>query len=148
MSTIAHLDALARELSAFINLLEQEAAALATNQADALAPLIAQRETTNRRLADLWQALTRELALPATTTLAALREHCDVLAPEAWRQVEDRARHAERLNRLNSLLIDEQLRRTQAAVQVLRSAAGSRTLYGADGRMSDSLNPKRSIDTA
>jgi flagellar biosynthesis/type III secretory pathway chaperone len=148
MSLTARLDALAQELGAFISLLEQEAAALAGNQADALTPLIGQREIANRRLAGLWQGLTGELGVPVTTGLAGLREHCIGVAPEGWRQVEEMARHAERLNRLNSRLIDEQLRRTQAAVQVLRSAAGSRMLYGADGRMSDLLDTNRSIDTA
>lgn len=148
MNPTAHLDALARELTAFINLLEQEAAVLAANQADALTPLVAQREATNRRLAGLWQALTGALGLPDTAGLSVLRERCAGLAPEGWRQVEEMARHAERMNRLNSRLIDEQLRRTQAAAQVLRNAAGSRALYGADGRMSESLNPNRSIDSA
>jgi flagellar biosynthesis/type III secretory pathway chaperone len=148
MSLTDCLDALAQELGAFISLLEQEAAALAANQADALTPLIEQRETVNRRLAGLWQALTGAAGLPGSSGLAVLREHCIGLVPEGWRQVEELARHAERLNRLNSRLIDEQLRRTQAAVQVLRSAAGSRMLYGADGRMSDLLNPNRSIDIA
>jgi flagellar biosynthesis/type III secretory pathway chaperone len=148
MSVTSHLDALARELAAFASLLEQEAAALAANQADALTPLINDREAANRRLAGLWQGLTDSLGLPVTAGLAALREQCLGQAPEAWRQVEEMAHHAERMNRLNSRLIDEQLRRTQAAVQVLRSAAGSRMLYGADGRMSEFLNPNRSIDSA
>ncbi len=148
MNPTTHLDALARELAAFISLLEQEAAALAANQADALTPLIAQREAANRRIASLWQALTSGLGQSATSSLAALREQCLSLAPESWRQVEEMARHAERMNRLNSRLIDEQLRRTQAAVQVLSNAAGSRTLYGADGRVSEFLNPNRSIDSA
>ncbi len=148
MNPAAHLDALARELTAFISLLEQEAAALAANQADALTPLISQREAANRRIASLWQALTSGLGQSATSSLAELREQCLRLAPESWRQVEGMARHADRMNSLNSRLIDEQLRRTQAAVQVLGNAAGSRTLYGADGRMSEFLNPNRSIDSA
>lgn len=148
MNATAHLDTLARELTAFISLLEQEAAVLAANQADALTPLIGQREAANRRIANLWQALAVGLGLPATAGLPELREPCLGLAPESWRRMEEMARHAERMNRLNSRLIDEQLRRTQAAVQVLHSAAGSRTLYGADGRMSESLNSNRSIDTA
>jgi flagellar biosynthesis/type III secretory pathway chaperone len=44
-------------------------------------------------------------------------------------------------------LIEEQMRRTQAAMQVLQSAS-SRGLYGADGRMNDLLNTTRSIDSA
>ncbi|MDO9227316.1 MAG: flagellar protein FlgN [Pseudomonadota bacterium] len=148
MNPAAHLEALARELEVFIDLLEREASALGANQADALAPLTMQRESTNRRLADLWRDLTRALGLPATTRLDALRESSLGVAPDAWRQVEELARHADRMNRLNSRLIDEQLRRTQVAVQVLRNAAGGRALYGADGRVSDLFNPNRSIDSA
>ena len=148
MNPSDHLDALARELGAFISLLEQEAAALAANQADALSPLVAQREAANLRLAELWQGLTNSLGLPATTGLATLRTHFLGEMPESWREVEEMARHADRMNRLNSRLIDEQLHRTQIAVQVLRDAAGNRTLYGADGRVSEFLNPNRSIDTA
>lgn len=148
MNCAPHLDALARELGAFVELLEQEAATLAANQADALPPLIEQREAANRRLAALWRDLTHSLGLPPMTQLVDLRGPCLDQAPDAWRQVEELARHAERMNRLNGRLIEEQLRRTQAAVQVLSDAAGSRTLYGADGRVSEFIHSNRSIDTA
>ncbi len=148
MNPTSQLDALARELTAFIDLLEREAAVLAANQADALAPMTAQRDSTNRRIASLWLNLTASLGMPGSSPFAALGERCLALAPDAWRQVEELARHAERMNRLNSRLIDEQLRRTQVAVQVLRNAAGGRTLYDADGRVSDLYQPNRSIDTA
>jgi flagellar biosynthesis/type III secretory pathway chaperone len=148
MNPTPHIDALARELEAFIDLLEREASALAANQADALSPLTTQRDSTNRRLTALWLNLTGSLGLPGDSSLATLSEHCFALAPDAWRKLDELARHAERMNRLNSRLIDEQLRRTQVAVQVLRNAAGGRALYGADGRASDLFNPNRSIDTA
>jgi hypothetical protein len=148
MNLVSHLDTLADELVTFSALLEEEATILAANQADALAPLIARRDTANRRIAGRWQGLTGSLGLPATTGLDALRQHCQDAAPEAWRRMETLAHQAERLNRINSRIIDEQLRHTQAAMQVLRNAAGSRAPYGADGRVSDFLNPNRSIDTA
>ena len=144
-SNAPHLADLASELDRFSTLLEQEAAALGSGTADALAPLIAQREAMNRRLASLWQALLDSVGLPAGAALATVRERC---GGEAWHQVEQQLQRTERMNRLNSRLIDEQLRRTQAAVQVLQSAAGNRTLYGADGRMSDFSNLNRTIDTA
>lgn len=148
MTPAQAMDALARELAAFVDLLESEAAALAGNQADALEPLTARREQTNRRLAESWRNLTAGLGEPATATLESLRPRGLAAAPEAWRQVEELARQAERMNRLNSRLIDEQLRRTQTAVQVLRDAAGGRALYGADGQVSNLFNSNRSIDTA
>jgi flagellar biosynthesis/type III secretory pathway chaperone len=148
MKLTAHLDALADELDAFHRLLEEESAVLAANQADALNPLIARREVANRRIAELWQGLAGSLGLTAGAGLDVLRQQCMSAAPEAWRRMEELAHQVERMNRLNSRIIDEQLRHTQAAVQVLRNAAGSRTLYGSDGRVSEFLNPHRSIDTA
>lgn len=148
MNPAPQLDALARELTTFIDLLEQESAALAANQADALGPLTTQRDGMNRRIASLWLNLTGSLGLPGSSPFSTLGERCLALAPDAWRQVEELARHAERMNRLNSRLIDEQLRRTQVAVQVLRNAAGGRTLYDADGRVSDLFQSNRSIDSA
>ena len=148
MNPSAQLDALVRELGAFIGLLEQEAEVLAANRTDALSPLIAQRDGMNQRLASLWKSLTQSLGMPATANLTTLRECCQRSAAESWRQVEEMTRHAEKMNRLNSRLIDEQLSRTQLAIQILRNAAGSRTLYGANGRVSELHNPNRSIDSA
>lgn len=148
MNTPPHLQALAQALVSFIQLLEREAAVLAANQADDLPPLIEQREVANRQLASHWQALAKELHLSSDAPLAALRARCRELDPEAWGHVEESIRHAERMNRQNSRLIDELLRRTQAAVQVLRNAAGGRTLYGADGQVSDLYPTNRSIDSA
>ena len=148
MSPMTRLDALACELGAFIDLLEQESAALAGNQADNLAPLIQQRECANLRLTRLWQALALDMGLATNASLTALRERCQPMAPEHWQRIEEKTRHADWMNRLNSRLIDEQLVRTQLAIQVLRNAAGGRTLYGADGRVSESLNHNRSIDSA
>jgi flagellar biosynthesis/type III secretory pathway chaperone len=54
---------------------------------------------------------------------------------------------AARLNRINGRLIEEQMRSTQAAMQVLQSAS-IRSLYGSDGRLSNVLDNYRSIDSA
>ncbi len=134
------------DLDRFVALLEEEADVLSTSQADALVPLVFQREEINRRLATLWQQLSTSLALPADAGFNTVRERCAGLP--LWQETEAQVHRAEQLNRLNSKLIDEQLRRTQAAAQVLRAAAGGRTLYGSDGRMSDNLFQNRSIDTA
>ena len=71
-SNAPHLADLASELDRFSTLLEQEAAALGSGKADALAPLIAQREVMNRRLASLWQALLDSVGLPAGAALATV----------------------------------------------------------------------------
>ena len=97
MSPTTQLDALAHELGAFIDLLEQESGALAANQADNLAPLILQRESANLRLSRLWQALALDMGQAAGTSMEALRERCQALAPEHWQRVEEKLRHAQRM---------------------------------------------------
>lgn len=140
------LTGLKLELAGFLGLLEEEAAALASGRADDLDALTQRRDAANRSLAARWRALATHLNLAADANLDAVRERCAAL-PE-WAETEALAQQSARLNRLNSKLIDEQLRRTQAAVQVLRNAAGNRTLYGADGRMSDFSDLHRNIGSA
>lgn len=139
---------LARELGDFIALLEEEAGILDSGQADALSPLTQRRELANRSIAGLWRELAVAARLPADTPLTHLRERVAGTAPQAWTRVEELAQRVARMNRQNSLLIDEQLRRAQTAAQVLRGAAKSRVLYGADGLVSDLPSTQRSIDTA
>jgi hypothetical protein len=148
MTHSPEIEHLTRELGDFILLMEQETAVLGTGQADALAPLTIRRETANQRIAGAWRDLALAVGLDAGVHFSAMREYFSRRAPHEWSLVEELARQAEQMNRLNSRLIDEQLRRTQAAVQVLRGAANSRMLYGSDGLMSEFLNPNRNIDTA
>lgn len=133
-------------LAGFLGLLEEEAAALASGRADDLDALTVRRDAANKTLAAGWRALATHLGLPPDASLDAVRERCAAW-PE-WSETEALAKQAAQVNRLNSRLIDEQLRRTQAAVQVLRNASGNRTLYGADGRMSDFSDLHRNIGSA
>jgi flagellar biosynthesis/type III secretory pathway chaperone len=140
------LAGLRKALAGFLGLLEEEAAALAGGRADDLDALTARRDAANKSLAAHWRSLAANMGLPPDASLDDMRERCASL-PD-WAQTEDLARQAAQRNRLNSKLIDEQLRRTQAAVQVLRNAAGNRMLYGADGRMSDFPDLHRNIGSA
>lgn len=143
------LKSLNQELEAFLALLEEEAFALGNGHAERLAELTQQRGNTSRRLAELWRSLAGQLGLPADAGLPALRlRACADGKPDAdWQLLERLTHEAARLNRVNGRLIEEQMRRTQAAMQVLQSAS-SRNLYGADGHLSDLFNIKRSIDSA
>jgi flagellar biosynthesis/type III secretory pathway chaperone len=76
-----------------------------------------------------------------------MRAFADAIPSADWQLLEKLTADAARLNRVNGRLIEEQMRRTQAAMQVLQSAS-TRSLYGADGRFSDGLNLNRSIDSA
>ncbi|MBP8902928.1 MAG: flagellar protein FlgN [Thiobacillaceae bacterium] len=145
-----NLAGLTRELEAFLALLEEEAIALAAGNSDRLSELVSQRQGASLRLAGHWKDLAGLLQLPPQAGFAALRDKAMAGAAPSppWRLLESLTREAARLNQVNGRLIEEQMRRNQAAMRVLQSAVASRGLYGADGRVSDLPNLKRSIDSA
>jgi len=143
------LKTLNQELEAFLALLEEEAIALASGNSDRLGELTHTRHGASQRLAEQWQRLATALGLSGHAGLPALRlrAFADATPSADWMLLEKLTYEAARLNRVNGRLIEEQMRRTQAAMQVLQSAS-TRSLYGADGRLSDVLNVNRSIDSA
>lgn len=124
--------------------------ALAAGNADLLAGLTVQRRNLSLRIGDLWKRLAGQLGTPAQAGFAVLRDKALAGKPAspAWQSLEKLVHEAARLNQVNGRLIEEQMRRNQTALQVLRNAASSRSLYGADGRVSDFPNVNRTIDTA
>jgi flagellar biosynthesis/type III secretory pathway chaperone len=138
-----------RQLEQFLELLEEEAVALSSGDGTRLEDLTRQRHAVSRQLAEAWQALAAGLGLDASAGLPALRLRAfnGGSANAEWQRLERLTHEAGRMNRINGRLIEEQMRRTQSALQVLQSAS-SRTLYGADGRLNDLLNTSRSIDSA
>jgi len=145
----AHLTALNQQLDSFLALLENESLALANGNSEQLETLTQQRLSVSLQLAEDWRRLTEQLGLPANSSLPALRLRAfsDSTPTANWHRLEKLTHAAAQLNRVNGRLIEEQMRRTQAAMQVLQSAS-SRGLYGADGRMNDLLDTTRSIDSA
>jgi flagellar biosynthesis/type III secretory pathway chaperone len=133
----ANLTVLNQQLESFLALLEEEALALASGNSEQLETLTQQRLNVSLQLAEDWRRL------PALR----LRAFSDSAPTANWHRLEKLTHAAAQLNRVNGRLIEEQMRRTQAAMQVLQSAS-SRGLYGADGRMNDLLNTTRSIDSA
>jgi flagella synthesis protein FlgN len=144
------LAALIRELESFLALLEEEAMVLAAGNPDRLSELVSQRQHTSLRIAQLWKDLAGLLGLAPAAGFPALRDKALAGAPpsRSWQLLEKLTHEASRLNHLNGRLIDEHMRRNQAAMQVLQNAAANRGLYGSDGRVSDFPNLNRSIDTA
>jgi len=144
-----YLNPLNQQLENFLALLEEEAIALASGNSELLGELTQQRQIISQQLAEAWRQLAEQLGLAADTGLPAmrLRAFSGAAPSHPWQRLEKLTHEASRLNRVNGRLIEEQMRRTQAAMQVLQSAS-SRGLYGADGRMNDLLNTKRSIDSA
>lgn len=141
---------LLNEMSAFLSLLEEESVALASGDSDRLSSLISERQTLGLGISDLWKGLAGQLGLSPQAGFAALRDKALATFPAspAWHELENLAREASRLNQVNGRLIEEQLRRNQAAMQVLQTASANRGLYGSDGRVTDFLNVNRRIDTA
>lgn len=150
------LAALTRDMKAFLALLEEESLALASADSDRLTRLVAERQNLSLDIVEHWKRLAALLGMPAQAGFAALRDKALATpagapanaARATWRELEGLSREAARLNQVNSRLIDEQMRRNQAAMQILQSAAANRGIYGADGRVSDFFNVQRTIDTA
>lgn len=141
---------LTQALGDFIALLEDEALALAAQDSPGLEALLPRRNEAHRQLATLWLALAKQAGTEQPKGLTDLRER---LFPHgrpstAWQRLEELAHASDRLNRVNGRLLEEQMRRTQAAMQVLQNSIASRGLYGADGRVTDFLNVNRKIDSA
>lgn len=144
-----NLKSLNRELEAFLALLEEEAIALASGNSERLGELTLMRQNGSQNLTEHWRKLAEQFGLPADAGMPALRLRAfvDGYPTAEWRRLEKLTQEAARLNLVNSRLIEEQMRRTHAAMQVLQSAS-TRSLYGADGRLSDTLTNNRSIDSA
>ncbi|MBI5330011.1 MAG: flagellar export chaperone FlgN [Betaproteobacteria bacterium] len=142
------LSALSQAMTIFVSIMREEAEALAAADSARLDTLLPRRGEAQARISQSWQNLTSRLNLPAHTAMAELRQHVfPGQAPESWSHLEKLAQEGSRLNQVNSQLIDEQMRRTQAALQVLHNAASRRGLYGSDGRIANVLNTSRNIDT-
>lgn len=146
--TIAGLN---QALLEFTALLEEEAVALAAPDPSALTPLLPRRDKSHRALANHWLKLAQLAGTPSAAGINAMREHFFAKTPPspAWQELERLAHSAERLNNINGRLIEEKMRRTQIAMQVLQSTLSQRSgVYGADGRVTDFMTSNRKIDSA
>lgn len=138
-------------LGDFIQFLEEEAVALAAKDAEALGNLLPRRNEIHRALAGKWLDIARHAGVETPKGLLDMRKRlfADTPPPPAWQKLEELAHVSDRLNHINGRLIDEQMRRTQAAMQVLQNSLSSRGgLYGADGKVSGFMDMNRRIDSA
>jgi len=144
------LSQLHQTLAEFIKFLEEEAMALASQNADALTSMIPRRDAIHRALAAQWLHLAKIAGTDAPQGLTELREHLFAKSSpsKAWQQLEELVHVTDRLNRINGRLIEEQMRRNQAAMQVLQRSLTNREVYGADGKVSGFPNMNRRIDSA
>jgi flagellar biosynthesis/type III secretory pathway chaperone len=151
MSAVEHaLGQLNQALADFIQLLEEEAVALAARDAERLGALLPRRNEIHQALAGRWMELARLAGTDEPEGLADMRKRLFADGPVSpgWRKLEELAQVSDRLNHINGRLIEEQMRRTQAAMQVLQNSLASRGVYGADGKVADFMNLNRRIDSA
>ncbi|MCU0840800.1 MAG: flagellar protein FlgN [Thiobacillaceae bacterium] len=146
------LDTLSERLSALHETLVRESEVLRSGNPDPLAELARHKDRltqeVGRALADLGALLELQRPVRRQHIQTALAARPDPRLSKAWRDILAVADEAERLNRLNGRLIEEQMRRNQSALDILQSAAQRRTLYGADGHAVELFTPNRSIDEA
>ena len=146
-STLSHLVAALTDFKAF---LEAEASALASQDAATLADLLPRRNEMHRTLAGRWLALAQRAGTTEPKGLADLRTRLFGNQPPSsqWAQLEALVHASDRLNQVNGRLIEEQMRRTEVALQILRNSMAGRGIYGSDGRITDIHNQNRRIDSA
>jgi flagellar biosynthesis/type III secretory pathway chaperone len=146
------LDALSALLRDLLDTITLEGEALQRGDAEALPALTAAKEQRARALASAWTGLTDLLHLSPPVTRQALEQalegYSEPSVAAAWSRIIGLIDETQRLNRLNGRLIEEQLMRTQIALDILQSAASQQALYGADGHSLELLSPQRSIDEA
>lgn len=146
-SALTRLRATLADFNAF---LEEEAAALAGQDTERLGEMLPRREALHRELASHWLALAQAAGAAQPKGLADLRQR--LFGPgqpsEPWLELEALVHASDRLNQVNGRLIEEQMRRTQVALQVLRNSLASHGIYGADGRVTDIQSLNRRIDSA
>lgn len=146
------LEAIAGVLDELRQNLTSEGDALQRGETEALAHLATLKAHHARELTSAWTAFTSVLGLAAPTTRAAIEQALQDVAEagviDTWSRIVGLVEETNRLNRLNGLLIDAQLRRTQQALDILQAAAMQQALYGADGLSVKLLGHQRSIDEA
>lgn len=145
------LQALVGHLAALRATLAAEGEALQRGDADALPACVDRKEAQAKALAAAWRDLTARLGLTESTSRAAVEQAIACADPSlssTWSGIVGLVDEIGRLNRLNAQLIQEQLRRTQTALEILQTAAGQAAVYGADGRSIELFGSNRSIDEA
>jgi flagellar biosynthesis/type III secretory pathway chaperone len=146
----AALTQLNHALTDFTSFLEEEAVALASQDAESLTALLPRRNEIHRTLASRWLDLAKVAGTDEPKGLSDLKSRLfpGTTPSPAWQTLEELVHVSDRLNRVNGRLMEEQMRRTQVAMQILQHSLASRGVYGADGRVTDFMNLNRRIDSA
>ncbi|MFA5081905.1 MAG: flagellar protein FlgN [Hydrogenophilaceae bacterium] len=143
------LEQLRQALVEFVFLLEREAGALTEGRTDDLPALIVEKTRWSETANTAWNHLVvaSGIDIGQGESLDGLLSGTPALQ-SGWREVRQLAEKAERINLVNSTLIEAQLQRTRQALDVLQSAANRSALYGANGRIVDGFQSGHTLDKA
>jgi flagella synthesis protein FlgN len=136
---------LAREYEvtdALLMLLRQEQACLVEANVNSVTDLLNEKSLLVAQATDL--AVARHHALAAAGFEASetgmqawiATQEPQSEAAQAWKKLIDLAREAKEINRTNGLLINQQLSRNEAALNILRGGESSANTYGPNGQTS------------
>ena len=132
---ISLLEAEAAQMQLFVDVLEEERAAL--GQAD-VEPLFVLAERKNALAGTLQQLATRRAELLAQAGQPHSREGIEALIKDsklpAWQAFNSAARQARDLNDVNGVMISERLKNNHQALAILMRAADQPAVYGPDGQ--------------
>jgi flagellar biosynthesis protein FlgN len=135
------MDALQQELAAldrFIELLQQEQAALVAADVDKLQSLSESKQKQSEQLNSLVQQriimIERSGFSPDAAGIKAWLAGQPSAVVEAWHKLTNHAQIAKQLNQTNGKLIQTHLQFNQQALATLMSAAKVADVYGADGQ--------------
>lgn len=147
-------DSLAEELTAasgLLQLLEQEQARLADADVEGLSKLTGEKANLVARMTDL--AKRRHRALAAAGFSADESGMPDWLhssaatagANQSWTQLLNIAQQAKELNRINGLMIGQQLARNQGALNILQGDQHGGAIYGPNGQSASQSGSRRLV---
>jgi flagella synthesis protein FlgN len=130
---------------ALLAVLRQEQKRLLEADAESLTALLAEKSRVAAHIGEL--ALGRHRALAGAgfdgneTGMRAwiTRLAADSDIAQSWNQLLELAREAKEINRINGLLINRQLARNQAALNVLQGVGQNANLYGPDGQAANRM---------
>ncbi len=125
-------------LGRFIEILQQEQAALVKADAEQLTAISQEKSAQAEALMALGRQRIDALAHIGIASDAASVEAWIIGQPRevraAWQALVESARAAQHLNQVNGTLVETQLQQTQRALQTLTNAANPTSVYGADGQ--------------
>jgi flagellar biosynthesis/type III secretory pathway chaperone len=136
-------------LTAFIHLLEQEAAALQDINAETLSGIVAEKNRWSQTANMAWNQLVIACGIdPGRGDSLEGVLSADPEVQVRWNHIRQLVETAGRLNQANSVLINAQMRRTRQALDVLQNAADRGSLYGANGQLLGGFQSTHTLDKA